>query len=84
MVKPRVRGVHAERATADRRPAFPQRAARSGPPTSELGKQLRPDRDHPHEKHDRRQRRRFFHEDFQHARLLDYWNIKRTMFRFRS
>jgi hypothetical protein len=34
---------------------------------SELGNQLRPDRDHPDEQRDRRQRRRFFHEYLQHS-----------------
>ena len=37
---------------------------------SELGKQLRPDRDHPDKQHNRRQRRGFFHKNLQHARLL--------------
>src|SRR5258708_30673448 len=53
-----------------------------GPP-SELGDQLRPDRDHSDKQRDRRQRRRFFHEYLQHRRLLD-WNIKRTLFFFCS
>ena len=39
-----------------------------GPP-SELGYQLRPDRDHPDKQRNRRQRRRFFRENLQHARL---------------
>ncbi len=37
---------------------------------SQLGNQLRPDRDHPDEQCNRRQRRRFFHKNLQHARLL--------------
>ena len=47
---------------------------------SELGDQLRPDRDHPDEQRDRRQRRSLFHECLQHARLLKYGNIRRTLF----
>jgi hypothetical protein len=35
----------------------------------ELRNELRPDRDHPHKKHDGRQRRGFFHEYLQHVRL---------------
>src|SRR5579859_5635893 len=37
--------------------------------TLELGKQLRPDRDHPNEKHNRRQRGRFFYKVLQHICL---------------
>ena len=37
---------------------------------SELGKQLRPDRDHPDKQHNRRQRRGFFHKHLQHVCLL--------------
>jgi len=64
MVKPRVKGVHAERFTAGRRPAFPQRAAQSGPPNFRAGEATAPHRDHPHKEHDRRQRRRFFTKTF--------------------
>ena len=67
MVMPGASGVHAERATPARHPAFPQPAepARS-PPASELGNQLRPDRDHPDKQRNRSQRRRLFHEHPQH------------------
>jgi hypothetical protein len=62
------------------RPVFystsPVRAPRPQKPlkillkTSELGDQLRPDRDHPDKQHNRRQCRRFFYKSLQHARLL--------------
>jgi hypothetical protein len=37
---------------------------------SELGKQLRPDRNHPDKQRNRCQRRRFLYKNLQHARLL--------------
>jgi hypothetical protein len=59
MVKPHVKGVHAERVSLPRRPAFPQAG-------SELNEKLRPDRDHPDKQRNRRQSRRLFHENPQH------------------
>src|SRR5215813_6704038 len=46
----------------------PSRLSPAGP-TSELGEELRPYRDHPDEQRQRRQSRGFFHENLQHARL---------------
>jgi hypothetical protein len=43
---------------------------------SELGNQLRPDRDHPDEQRNRRQRRSLFHEYLQHTRLLTWEHMK--------
>ena len=59
-------GVHGQPAILAGRPLYPQSAQVS---SSELGDQLGPDRDHPDEQRDRRQRRRFFHESLQHPRL---------------
>ena len=74
MVMPQLGRVHVERAVAGRRPTFPHGSARPGQyllsAGSELGKQLRPNRDHPDKRHDRRQRRGFFDENLQHIRLL--------------
>ena len=83
MVMPRAGGVHGERTVPARRPTFPQggplrgmapRPARARPgagaAASELGNQLRPDRNHPDEKRDRRQRRSLFYECLQHGHLL--------------
>ena len=76
MVMPWPCGVHAERAPRARHPAFPQPAGFGGPPSaSELGNQLRPDRDHPDKQRNRRQRRGFFHKHPQHVRLLRCKNI---------
>src|SRR5436190_23703487 len=44
-------------------PTMPPAAA------SELGEELRPDRDHPHEQRQRRQRGSLFDENLQHVRL---------------
>jgi hypothetical protein len=93
MVMPRVSGVHAGGTAAARRPAYPQGAVAwaieparcpwTPAAASELGNQLRPDRNRPDEQRDRCQRRGFFHECLQHGDLL-YWNIRRTLFLFCS
>jgi hypothetical protein len=54
----------------------PRRDERLPGLASELGNHLRPDRDHPDEQRDRRQRRRLFHEYLQHARLLEWEHMK--------
>jgi hypothetical protein len=46
------------------------------PAPSELGNQLRPDRDHPDEQRNRRQCSSFFHEYLQHTRLLVWEHMK--------
>src|ERR1700681_1179152 len=83
MVMPWARGVHAGHAQLSPPSRFsPRRLPDLGitpGAASKLGNQLRPDRDHPDEKRDRRQRRRLFHECLQHARLL-HGNIRRTLF----
>jgi hypothetical protein len=89
MVMPWAQAVHAEGANPARSPAFPQGAqapvapARPGNPTLrlELGNQLRPDRDHPNEQRNRRQRRSLFHEYLQHTRLL-IWEHKKNIVLF--
>jgi len=48
---------------------------------SELGNQLRPDRDHPDEQRNRRQCRSLFHEYLQHTRLL-IWEHKKNIVPF--
>src|SRR5215470_13747868 len=47
----------------------PSRLSPKTPRPSELGEQLRPDRDHPDEQRQRRQRSGLFHENLQHAPL---------------
>ena len=75
MVMPQIRAVHAKPARLAGRPAYPQAVL-------ELGNQLRPDRDHPDEQHDRRQCRGFLNECLDHGSLL--WNIRGTLFPFCS
>ena len=75
MVVPWAQGVHVERGICLRCPAFPQAASQAADPRapsliSELGNELRPDRDHPDKQRDRRQRGCFLDENLQHARLL--------------
>ena len=63
---------------------FPKAAVRARRANwSELGDQLRPDRDHPDEQADRRQRRRFFYKYLQHAQSPRV-NIIGTLFLFCS
>ena len=68
MVKPIATAVHVERIGLHLPSGLSPRVPSMG--TLELGEQLRPDRDHPDKHRDRRQRRRFFHENLQHFRLL--------------
>ena len=77
MVVPQARRVHAQGAIVARHPAFPQGVG-DVPEHLELGDQLRPDRDHPDKQRNRRQRRRFFHEYPEHARLL-IWEHKKNI-----
>ena len=73
------RGVHAERTPWARHPAFPQGgfAAPVAPAfggfrlASELGKKLGPNRNHPNEQRNRRQRSGLFNKHSQHRRTPD-------------
>src|SRR5262245_37321879 len=66
-----------------RRTGHPSRLSPKPPRPSELGEQLRPDREHSDEQRQRREGCGLFHENLQHARLHQpehMWNIVPFLF----